>query len=164
MSKEKVRITEDGQVLNVHTEDGQEIPDSVPMAPPIGFKRREPLHERIRAMVQNEFNRVRAQSEVESPEEADDFRIPGEDDDDPRESRFALMPGYEWEDNYEPPDTFAEMKARLVEAGWTPPPAKPGQEVSAEKPGSSEVAAKPLDAAPPADNRAEPPRGSGSKP
>lgn len=122
MGKEKVRITDSGEVLNVLTEDGHEIPDPTPVAPPIGFVRREPLHERIRAMVQHEFQRAQAMREVESPEEADDFRVP--DEDDPREARFALMPGYEWEDNYEPPADFGEMHRRLVDLGWTPP-AKP---------------------------------------
>lgn len=103
------------------TLDGREIPDPVPMAPPIGFRASPPLHELIRARVQHEFERMRAAREVESPEEADDFRIPGEETDDPRESRFALMPGYEWEENYEPPQDFAEMRQRLIDAGWTPP-------------------------------------------
>lgn len=125
MSKEKVRVDpETGAVLNLLTEDGAEIPDPVPMAPPVGFKRQQPLHERIRAMVQHEYLRARESGEYESPEEADDFIIPGEDNMDPREERFALMPGHEYEENYEPPATFKEMKDRLVAAGWTPPPAK----------------------------------------
>lgn len=126
MGKEKVRVDKDGQVLNVLTEEGYEIPDPVPMAPPVGFVRREPLHERIRAMVQHEFQRTRAMSEVETPEEADDFVIPGEEGDDAREPRFALMPGFEWEENYDPPADFGEMHRRLVDLGWTPP-AKPGR-------------------------------------
>lgn len=121
MSKEKVRIDDVGHVLNVHTEDGAEIPDPRPMAPPINFKRQPPLHERIRAMVRDEYARVALERDLETPEEADDFIIPGEDDDDPRESRFALMPGHEWEDNYEPPTDFKDMKDRLIAAGWTPP-------------------------------------------
>lgn len=146
MGKEKVRVTVDGEVLNVLTEDGREIPDARPMAPPVGFVRREPLHERIRAMVQHEFNRARAASEVESPEEADDFVIPGDNDEDPREARFAVLPGYEWEDNYEPPETFKEMRERLIAAGWSPPVAK-GQETSSVQPGEKgEASEKALDA------------------
>lgn len=119
--KEKVRVTDDGIVLDVLNEGGQELPDPRPMAPPVGFVPSEPLHMRIRAMVQHEYERARSAREVESPEEADDFLIPGEDGDDPRESRFAMLPGCEWEDNYEPPADFKEMRQRLVEAGWTPP-------------------------------------------
>lgn len=119
--KEKVRVTPQGEVLNVHTEDGMEIPDPTPMAPPIGFVRREPLHERIRALVQHEYNRARSMQEVETPEEADDFVIPGDEGEDPREARFAMLPGHEWEENYEPPSNFKEMRERLVAAGWTPP-------------------------------------------
>lgn len=120
---EKFRVDENGEFRPILTDDGREIPDSTPMAPPIGFKRQPPLHERIRAMVQHEYARAREQGEFETPEEADDFRIPGDDDggDDPREGRFALMPGHEWEDNYEPPKDFKEMRDRLIGAGWTPP-------------------------------------------
>lgn len=129
--KVKVRIDEDGVERPVLTDDGREIPDSRPMAPPIGFVRRQPLHERIRAMVQHEYMRAKEGAEVETPEEADDFMIPGEDDMDPREGRFAVMPGYEWEDNYEPPKDFKDMRERLIKAGWTPP--KQGQEAASEK-------------------------------
>lgn len=125
--KEKVRVDDVGHVLNVQTEDGAEIPDSRPMAPPVNFKRQPPLHERIRAMVRDEYARAAAERDVETMEEADDFIIPGEDDDDPREARFALMPGHEWEESYEPPADFAEMRQRLVDAGWTPPAAEPAR-------------------------------------
>lgn len=126
--KAKYRLNpETGELVEVLNSDGQEMPDPTPMAPPIGWTREPPLHERIRAMVQHEFNRARAEADYESPEEAEDFRLPGDDDTDPREGRFAVAPGFEdeWEDNYEPPADFKDMKQRLIDAGWTPPPAKP---------------------------------------
>lgn len=155
--KEKVRIDETGHVLNVMTEGGAEIPDPTPMAPALGFKRQPPLHERIRAMVQHEYSRVAAERAVETMEEADDFII-DPDDADPREGRFALMPGSEWEDNYEPPSDFKEMKDRLVAAGWTPP----GQENSATDNKKSDASSNSLDASK-TDNKKEPVTGSESK-
>lgn len=146
MAKEKLRLDpETGEFVPVLTEGGAEIPDPVPMAPPVGFIRQQPLHERIRAMVQHEYLRARQMEDVESPEEADDFVLPDEDDARYGE-RFAMMPGHEhdWEDNYEPPRDFKDMKQRLIDAGWKPPPEK-GQEVSAVQPAKSDVSAKPLE-------------------
>lgn len=147
MGKEKFRLDpKTGEFVQVLNGEGQEIPDPTPMAPPVGFVRQVPLHERIRAMVQHEFERAKQSAEVESPEEADDFVLPDEEDARYGE-RFAMMPGHEhdWEQNYEPPKDFKDMKKRLVDAGWTPPPEK-GQEASAEKPAKSDVSEKPLDA------------------
>lgn len=151
--KAKYRLDpETGEMIKCHNELGQEVPDPVPVAPPIGFVREPPLHERIRAMVQAEWLRAKEAKEVESPEEADDFRMP--DDDDPREARYALEPGFEdeWEENYNPPEDFKEMKQRLIDAGWKPP--EKGQEVSAVKPAKSDAPAKPLDASQAAKNEA----------
>lgn len=155
MAKEKLRVTRDGEVVPLLDEYGREIPDPTPMAPPVGFVRRPPLHERIRAMVQDEFARLRSAEEVESFEEADDFVIPGEDGDDPREGRFALQPGFEWEENYEPPRDFREMRERLVAAGWTPPSRSgvQGPEAPADAPlttpdGGGDALARAVDAGP----------------
>lgn len=149
MSKEKLRLDpKTGEFISVMTAEGQEIPDPTPVAPPVGFKRQQPLHERIRAMVQHEFMRSKQMEDYESPEEADDFLVPDESGTDPREASFALMPGHEhdWEENYDPPKDFKDMKQRLIDAGWSPP--KQGQEVSAEKPApKDDASAKPLDAA-----------------
>lgn len=158
--KEKLRLDpKTGEFVRVLSETGQEIPDPTPMAPPVGFIRQVPLHERIRALVQHEFLRQRSAGEYESPEEADDFVIG--DEDDPRfGERFAVMPGHEhdWEDNYDPPKDFKEMKDRLIAAGWTAPPEK-GQEASAVKPAKSDEKEKPLDASQAGDNG-----GAGAKP
>lgn len=152
--KEKVRVTQHGEVVPLLDEHGREIPDPTPMAPPVGFVRRPPLHERIRAMVQEEFERMKSEREVESPEEADDFWIEG-DEDDPREGRFALLPGFEWEESYEPPADFAEMRERLVAAGWTPPqkhgvqgPEAPANAPSTLPGGEGDALARAVDAGP----------------
>lgn len=143
MPKEKLRLDrKTGEFVQVLTEKGQEIPDPTPMAPPVGYKRHVPLHERIRAMVQHEYLRARQHDEYETPEEADDFLVG--DEDDPREGRFAMMPGHEhdWEENYEPPKDFKDMRQRLVDAGWTPPAAKdeakPARAPSGGAPATSE--------------------------
>lgn len=123
MAKERLRLDpKTGEFISVMTDTGQEIPDPIPMAPPVGFKRQVPLHERIRAMVQHEFLVAKGKGEYETPEEADDFVI--QDEDDARYGeRFAMLPGHEheWEENYDPPKDFVDMKDRLVKAGWTPP-------------------------------------------
>lgn len=154
--KQKFRLDpETGEFVEVMTPEGAEIPDPVPMAPPVGFRRQVPLHERIRAMVQHEYERAAASREVETPEEADDFVI--EDEDDARHGeRFAVLPGYEdqWEESYNPPADFSEMRKRLVAAGWTPP--KEGQQVSAVQPAPGEAPAKPVDA-PQAASQSPPP-------
>lgn len=144
--KEKLRLDpKTGEFIPVLTETGEEIPDPTPMAPPVGFIRHTPLHERIRAMVQHEYRRARETDDVESPEEADDFVV--EDEEDARYGeRFAMMPGHEheWEENYEPPKDFKDMKQRLIDAGWKPP--EKGQENSAVKPAESDASANSLDA------------------
>lgn len=121
--KEKLRLDpKTGEFVQVYNADGQELPDPIPMAPPVGFVRQVPLHERIRAMVQHEFMRAKGSGEYESPEEADDFLI--QDEDDARYGeKFAVLPGHEhdWEENYDPPKDFKDMKDRLVAAGWAPP-------------------------------------------
>lgn len=162
--REKFRVDEDGVLRPVLDDQGREIPDSTPMAPPVGYRRHVPLHERIRAMVQHEYMKARELEEVETPEEADDFLVG--DDVDPREARFALQPGHEhdWEENYEPPKDFKDMRQRLVDAGWTPPEKDvEGQEKSAVKQSKSEEKSISLDRDVKNQNRKDPRSGSGSK-
>lgn len=55
---------------------GREIPDPVPVAPPVGYKRQPSLAEQIRAMVRSEKLRDEAQAAgYETFEEADDFDV-----------------------------------------------------------------------------------------
>lgn len=56
---------------------GQEMPDAVPMAPPIGYRPAPSLSEQIREMVRGEHLRMAAEAAgYESFDEADDFDIP----------------------------------------------------------------------------------------
>lgn len=55
---------------------GGEKPSAVPMEPPIGFVRQDPLHVRIRQMVNRELlARAAAREGFETPDEADDFDV-----------------------------------------------------------------------------------------
>lgn len=114
--KEKLRVDpRTGEMVPVLSAEGAELPDPTPMAPPVGFRPSPPLHERIRAMVQDFYMQQQQRDQVESPEEADDFDVDEEMD-----------PSAPYEYNFEPPKDENEVHRRLVEAGWTPP-AKPSR-------------------------------------
>ena len=75
---------------------GREIPDEVPVAPPLGYIRQPSMVEHMREMVRSELLRREALSAgFESFDEADDFDVP---DEDPLE-----FSGYEYEAVFEPP-------------------------------------------------------------
>jgi len=81
---------------------GQEVPDPVPMAPPIGYKKEPSMTERIRAMVRSEHVRLAAmKAGAETFEEADDFEI-GDDYD----------PTSPFEEVFDPVDKDARMLLR----------------------------------------------------
>lgn len=94
-----------GEVEQVHSglnELGQEIPDSVPVAPPVGYRPGPTLQDTILHMLRQQALRVAADTEgFDSPEEADDFDIP----DDP------LDPLTEYEVEFMPVD---ELRNRLT--------------------------------------------------
>lgn len=79
----------------VHDDYGRELPDPVPMAPPVGYTRQPSLSEQIRAMVVSEQLRAAAMAAGEETfEEADDFDIGDEFDQDrhsPYEADFDPM-------------------------------------------------------------------------
>lgn len=87
-----------GEIVELHkgkllTPDGAEIPDSTPLAPPVGYERQPSLAEQIRAMIVGE--KLRAEVEAagaETFEEADDFDV-GDDYDptSPYEANFDPM-------------------------------------------------------------------------
>lgn len=73
---------------------GEEIPDAVPMQPPINFVRQPSMIEHVRNMVRSEQLRLAAEAEgAETFDEADDFDIP--DDIEPYSA-------YEMEEVFEP--------------------------------------------------------------
>lgn len=103
------------------TLDGQ-IVDSVPLAPPIGYKKQPSMVELVRNMVRSERLKAELDADTESFEDADDFEIP--DDPDPP------LSGYENE--LDPPIRElvqageAEVKKReKVDAPLVPQPAPP---------------------------------------
>lgn len=64
------------------TAEGYEIPDPVPMAPPVGYKKQPSMIEIVRDMVRSEHLRRYAEGkEQDTFEEADDFDV--DDDPDP---------------------------------------------------------------------------------
>lgn len=57
------------------TEFGGEMPDPVPMAPPVGFKRQPSIFENMREMVRVELSRRASEEGFETEEEAEDFNV-----------------------------------------------------------------------------------------
>lgn len=70
---------------------GLELPNPVPLEPPLGYFDAVPIHIQIREMIQGELSRRAAEAGEETFEEADDFDV--DDDQDP------MSP---WELEYEP--------------------------------------------------------------
>lgn len=85
-------VSDDGEIVEVHpvvaeamalhekgkplTAGGSEVPDPVPMEPPVGYVRRPSLADQIRDMVRSERLRQEALSAgAESFDEADDFEV-----------------------------------------------------------------------------------------
>lgn len=100
--KEETPVRPEHQAKRVKTnghylaKDGSERPDPTPMAPPIGWKPRDPLHQRIREMIISEKLRLEAAAAgMETLDEADDFDV-GDDYDpsSPYEEHFDPI-GYE---------------------------------------------------------------------
>lgn len=86
---------------------GEFIPDSVPMAPPVGYKEQPSMVEVIRKMVRDEaLQRELDELGVETFEEADDFEI-GDDGED-------LKSGHE--NDFDPPirEVIAEGKKEIA--------------------------------------------------
>lgn len=77
-------------------EHGREIPSPLPLAPPIGYQKTDPLHKRIAEMIRSERLAQEARSAgFETMEEADDFDI-GDDYDpySPYEHDFDVVDRY----------------------------------------------------------------------
>lgn len=93
-------------VLSTLDKNGAEIPDPIPMAPPVGFRAEITQDQRIRQMVLAEHNRLRAELYEESEDEANDFDI----DDDP------IDPNTPYEVGFDPVD--AEARRLLRDDRW----------------------------------------------
>lgn len=108
--REKPVATEGGYALKMAerglTEDGSmQIPDPVPMEPPLGFVKQPSMVDYVRGLVRSEQLRLTAQlAGYESFEEAEDFSVEDE-----------LEPGsaYEMEEDFEP---VAVLRDKLKKA------------------------------------------------
>lgn len=85
-------------------DEGELIPDPVPIAPPAGYKRQPSMMELVRDMVRSEeLRRAANTAGMETFEEADDFDIP----DDPIDMKSG------WENDFDP--SVKELEAALAE-------------------------------------------------
>lgn len=107
------------------TETGGEIPDPVPMDPPIGYRAQPSMFEVIRKMIKDEKLKQALEEEgLETPEDADDFDV-GDDPPDPSSP---------YEHNFDPPADprmRVEMERRVGDvrtssADPKPSPSDPG--------------------------------------
>lgn len=97
-------------------ENGVFEPDSVPMAPPVGYRKQPSMVEIVRDMVRGENLRKAAQEAGhETFEESEDFDV---DDDVPLES------GYE--NDFDPPIGEIAKEVEAFRKVKEPPPEKPG--------------------------------------
>lgn len=86
-------------------QDGRELPDPTPLAPPVGYNRQPSISEQIRDMVRSEALRAAAEAGgVETFEEADDFDV-GDDFD----------PSSPYEQQFDPV-SVSELRRRAKEA------------------------------------------------
>lgn len=88
---------------------GEEIPDSTPVALPVGFTRPKTLQQTMRELLRNEeFLRAQEAAEVESFDEADDFDV-GEQD---------PLDGTPYEDCFDPDRPGAIAREQELRAGY----------------------------------------------
>lgn len=91
------RVTPEGELVPVRDDVG-ELPDPVPLAPPIGFVERPDMFQVMRDMIRGEHLRAYAEAQgAETFEEASDFNV----EDDP-------FPASEFEGEFEP---FEDLQA-----------------------------------------------------
>lgn len=80
--------------LKRQTPNGEEMPDPVPMQPPLGYIKQPSMIEHVRNMIRSEQLRQEALAAgFESFEEADDFDVPDE---------IEPISAYEFERNFDP--------------------------------------------------------------
>lgn len=109
----------DGRPLrSVLDEHGHEIPDPVPMAPPVGYNKQPSMMENIRSMIRSEHLRQAALAAgAETFDEADDLDIDDADD---------YEPASPYENNFDP-TPIPELRRRASEASQPAPEPAPPQ-------------------------------------
>lgn len=98
---------ETGELVQVHDSEGREIPDPVPMAPPLGYNRPLSMFDHQRNMVRAEHERLRMlelDELRETPDQANDFEI-----DEDIENTASL-----YEEKFDP--VSFEVRSRLRQA------------------------------------------------
>lgn len=87
---------------------GQELPDPVPMQPPVGFIQQPSMMDHVMDLIQsNNLRQAALAAGLETLEESDDFEV--DDDDEPYSA-------YQMPDDYEPLSVFLERAKPYVEA------------------------------------------------
>lgn len=113
--------------------NGHEVVSSIPVEPPLGYKKQPTMIEHIRNMVRSEHLRVAAERMgAETFEEADDFDV-GDDFD----------PNSPYEEVFDPPvdEKGKVVPAPAAPAAPVPPPASETPSSTAPAPGPSAAAA-----------------------
>lgn len=115
--------------LKRQTPNGEEIPDPVPMQPPLGYIKQPSMIEHVRNMIRSEHLRMAAEAGgAESFEEADDFEVA--DDIEP-------ISAYEFERNFDPaPDGRATPQV-VPQVSPVPAPAETLEAPAAPSPAPS---------------------------
>lgn len=98
-----------GEVIRVqvHNREGAEIPDPVPLAPPLGYQKPLSMFDQMRAQIRAEHSRLRQlelEEIAETPEQANDFEV-----DEDIENQPSL-----YEEKFDPVDI--EVRTRLRQA------------------------------------------------
>lgn len=111
--EEAIALVREGERVPLR-EDGTEVLDGTPVAPPIGYRPQPSLASQIRMMVRSEQLRMEAEKAgMETFEEADDFDV-GDDFD----------PTSPYENDFDPPirEVFAEVEAQRKKQAPFPEP------------------------------------------
>lgn len=74
------RVTPEGEFVPIHDTEGRELPDPVPLAPPVGWHANPSMFETMRQMIRSEAVRAYAEAQGdETFEDAQDFDVDEED-------------------------------------------------------------------------------------
>lgn len=117
MSKVTDAVAEHVRGLSGYNRNGEEIPDSRPVALPVGFTRPKSIQETIHSLMRNEeFRRRLDETGVETFEESDDFEVEDSSDD--------ITRGSPYEQDFDPHGDIARHQA--MQSGFV-------EEIPAEK-------------------------------
>ena len=102
------RVTPEGEVVPVRDELGRELPDPVPVAPPVGWYKQPSMFDNIRAMVRSEHLRMYAEGQgQETWDEAQDFDVEDE-----------TFPHSVYEGDFEPMEDLQARRQAAFRQRW----------------------------------------------